>query len=102
MEFIRCLNKRQSADVGYHSSNINPPNREGCVGNAGIDKNYSLDQVLALAYSCPEPKPNIVIKAGPNAKWYLKRVNLSEIEELISKQQWRDISRCTMWTIEWD
>ena len=49
-----------------------------------------------------ENKPNIIIKAGPNAKWYLKRfpINLLEIE--INKQKWRDTTRCVMYIIECD
>lgn len=49
-----------------------------------------------------EQKPNILIKAGPNAKWYIKKYDPRVIEEEIEKQSWRDVSRCTMYIIEWD
>ncbi len=101
MEHIKMIEKRKGVDVGYHNSNIYPINREGCVGAAGIDKSYTFEMVLELAYKIPN-KPNIIIKAGPNAKWYLKRFQKEVIEDEINKQNWRDTSRCTMYIIEWD
>ena len=59
------------------------------------------NRVIQIA-SKMQPRPNIIIKAGPRAKWYLKRFSRDDIEEEILKQQWRDTSRCTMWIIEWD
>ena len=101
MEYVKIIEKRNGVDVGYNSSNIHPTDREGCVGSSGIDKNFTFEMVLKLAYKI-ENRPNIIIKAGPNAKWYLKRVQISEIEDAIQKQAWRDTSRCTMYIIEWD
>jgi hypothetical protein len=50
-----------------------------------------------------EEKPNIIIKAGTNAKWYIKKFDTNIIEEEILKQRnWRDISKSTMYIIEWD
>ena len=50
-----------------------------------------------------DEKPNVVIKAGPRAKWYLKQCPKDLINIEIEKQRsWRDISRSTMWIIEWD
>ena len=48
------------------------------------------------------PTPNIIIKAGPNAKWYMKKVHVDEIDNEIEKQKWRNTSRCTMFIIDWD
>ena len=56
--------------------------------------------VMKLAYKMVE-KPNILIKAGPNAKWYMKKVHPSKIDEAIEKQKWRDTSRYTMYIIVW-
>lgn len=95
------MQKRNGVDVGYHSSNIHPADREGCVGKNGIDKSFTLDRILELAYKM-ETKPNIIIKAGPNAKWYLKRFSKDVIESEIEKQHWRDTSRCIMYIIDWD
>ena len=54
---------------------------------------------LELAY---EIKANIIIKGGPNAKWYLKYFPKDQIQIKINKQKWRDTNRATMWVIEWD
>jgi hypothetical protein len=58
MEHFKSIRKQYGVDVGYHSSNIHPSNGEGCVGARGIDKNYSLVQVIELAYKMEE-KPKI-------------------------------------------
>jgi hypothetical protein len=101
MEHFKSIRKQYGVDVGYHSSNIHPSNGEGCVGARGIDKNYSLVQVIELAYKMEE-KPNIIIKAGKNAKWYFKKINLDEIEEKINQQRWRNTKNYTMYVIEWE
>ena len=94
------MEKRVGMDAGYHGSNLEPLNGVGRVGKRGIDKSLSLEKVIKLAY---EIKANVIIKAGKNAKWYLKRFDLTELEEEIKIQRsWRDTSRVTMWIIEWD
>ena len=99
MEHIRYMQRRDGVDVGWHNTNLEPLNGVGRVGKAGIDKTYTLEQVFHLAY---EIKANVIIKAGKNAKWYLKRFPINEIEDEIRKQQnWRDTSRSTMWIIDW-
>ena len=102
MEHITFLEKRIGADLGYHESNLRPANDEGCVGKSGLDKSLSLEEILEIAYKMNE-KPNVIIKAGPRAKWYLKRCPKDLIDAEIEKQRsWRDISRSTMWIIDWD
>lgn len=101
MEYIKKIETREGCDVGWHESNIQPIDREGCVGAAGIDKSYTLEMVLNLAYKMND-KPNIIIKAGKNAKWYMKKVPVDEIDNAIEKQKWRDTSRCKMYIIVWD
>lgn len=102
MEHINFIQKRNGVDLGWNESNIQPPDREGCVGKSGLDKNLSLGEILEIAYKIHD-KPNIIIKAGPRAKWYLKRCTKELIDEEIQKQRnWRDISRSTMWIINWD
>jgi len=96
------MEKRTGADLGYHESNLHPVNGEGCVGKSDLDKNLSLERILEIAYKRDE-KPNIIIKAGPRAKWYLKRCPKDLNDSAIEKQRnWRDISRSTMWIIDWD
>jgi hypothetical protein len=98
MEYIKSMNKLKGCDVGYHDE-LEPMGGVGRVGKSGIDKTFSLEQVSILAY---EINANIIIKAGKNAKWYLKKYNPNNIEAAIEKQKWRDTSRVTMWIIEWD
>jgi hypothetical protein len=103
MQYIKILERRDGVDAGYHSSNLHPIDKEGCVGKCGINKLYTLDQVIELAYKM-EQKPNIIIKGGKNAKWYLKKFSRDVLEEAIQKEQnWRPNStrRCTMYIIEW-
>ena len=103
MDHVKFIEVRKGVDVGYHNSNIDPINREGCVGSQGINKSFTLENVLELAYKIDEPnRPNIIIKAGPNAKWYLKRFKKEFIEQEIHKQEWRDTSRCIMYIIDWN
>ena len=84
------------------NSELRSENNEGCVGKSGLDKNISLEEILEISYKMNE-KHNIIIKAGPRAKWYLKRCPKDLIDAEIEKQRsWRDISRSTMWIIDWD
>jgi hypothetical protein len=99
MEHVKSLEKRCGVDVGYHESSLESLNGVGRIGKRGIDKNFSLNQMLQLAF---EVKANIIVKGGPNAKWYMKKINLTNLEEGIAKQAWRDTSRTTMWIINWD
>lgn len=103
MEHITLLQKRIGADLFYGQKyHLYPQDGEGRVGAEGFDKNLSLTEIIEIAYKINE-KPNIIIKAGPNAKWYLKRCPKELIDEEIQKQRdWRDISRSTMWIIDWD
>lgn len=100
MEHINKLEKKIGADVLYGDKyNLEPLNGVGRVGNSGIDKSFSLDKLITLAY---EIKANIIVKGGPNAKWYLKRCNVEDIPVEMEKQKWRDTSRSIMWVIEWE
>jgi hypothetical protein len=101
MEHVMTLKKVTSADVGYHGSDIYPKDCKFRVGKRGIDKSLTLDKIIELAYGMEE-KPNIIIKAGPNAKWYLKSFPKDKIQCEIEKQKWRNISRCIMYIVEWD
>ena len=99
MENVKNMKKMIGVDVGYHESNMEPLNSVGRLGKNGIDKTFTLQQVIVLAH---QVNANIIIKAGKNAKWYIKRFNIDDIQYEIEKQQWRDTSRATMWIIEWD
>jgi hypothetical protein len=101
MEHIKFIEIRKGVDIGYHNSNIDPIDREGCVGVSGINKTFTIEMVLQLAYKI-ENKPNIIIKSGPNGKWYLKRFQKEVIDQEIEKQKWRDTSRCLMYIVDWN
>ncbi len=107
MEYVKKFNKRDGCDFGYHQDNLHPESGEGRVGKSGIDKTKTLTEVIKLASTMNNPRPNIIVKAGKNAKWYLKYTLLNELEEKIKKAKWngtRDakLKRCTMYIIEWD
>lgn len=101
MEHIVTMQKLIGVDVGFNNSNLHPRDREGCVGKSGLDKSLSLDKIIEIAYKM-ENKPNIIIKAGKNAKWYIKNVPKDMIEIKMDKQKWRNTSRCIMYIIEWE
>lgn len=97
MVYFTIVDRRDGVDIGYNGSALEPLNRVGCVGKAGVDKNFTLEQLMLLAH---EIGANIIVKSGKNAKWYLKRCNPSDIEASIQKQKWRNgTKRCTMWII---
>ena len=99
MEYVKALYKHIGVDVGFHGSNLEPLNGKGRIGKAGIDKNYTLEQMVKLAY---EIKANVIVKSGPRAKWYLKRFPVCDINREIEKQAWRDTSKTIMYVISWD
>ena len=102
MEHIKNIERRVGVDIGYHSSNIYPEDEECRVGRHGIDKSYTFEMVLELA-SKMEDKPNIIIRGGKNAKWYLKRVQKEQIDDEIEKTTWRNnIKYNTMYIIDWE
>ena len=100
MENFKRIERIEGCDVGWHNSNIDPVNREGCIGKGGINKSFTLEMVMNLAFKHPE-KPNIIIKAGKNAKWYLKKIKPTDINQAMQSQKWRNTSLYTMYVIEW-
>jgi hypothetical protein len=97
MEYIKEVRHGVDAGYGIHCS-LHPANGEGRKGKHGLDQNLTLEEVIRIARSMEE-KPNIIIKAGKNAKWYLKRYTMEELPAEIEKQQWRDTSKCTMYIL---
>ncbi len=86
MEHIRMEHiKIDHADLKW-GKNLHPADGEGRVGKQGIDATYTLDMVKAIAYRMPE-KPNIIIKSGENAKWYIKKCPKDEIAGEIEKMR---------------
>ena len=90
MEYIKKLERQDGVDIGFYDE----------IHKYGHDKTLSLEQIVKIAYNM-DKKPNIIIKAGKNAKWYLKKCPVNDITNKINKQKWRDTSRCIMYVIEW-
>lgn len=102
MEHISTFKKLNGCDIGFIKDNIYPADNYGRVGLHGLNKTFSLNDIIRIAWTMEE-KPNILIKGGPNAKWYLKKFDSRIINDEIAKQNWRDSSRrSTMYIIEWD
>ena len=97
--------KLRGCDVGGDNTNVQPNNGEGRVGKACIDKTFTLERVIDIAYRTPG-KPNIIVKAGKNAKWYLKNIEPTLIERMIeetNRSSWhKDVRNRVMYIIEWD
>jgi hypothetical protein len=91
----------EHADLKW-GKNLHPANREGCVGKEGIDATYTLDMVKTIAYRMPE-KPNIIIKSGKDAKWYIKKCPkdeiIKEIELMRNSSFYKKSLRCTMYVL---
>jgi len=100
MQHITRLEKRLGVDL-RGGGDLHPSDGEGRVGKSGLDKNLTLQEIFEIVYRM-EVRPNIIIKAGVNAKWYIKRCAKELIDEGIAKWHWRDTSRGTMWIVEWD
>lgn len=95
------IQKRTGVDVGWHNSNVYPDDQEGRVGKEGIDKTFSLEKMIRIASNMTD-RPNVIVKGGVNAKWYLKRCPKDMIDYKIDQQKWRDCKNIIMYIIEWD
>jgi hypothetical protein len=96
MMLVKNIATRFGDDVGYHNSNMYTPDGEGRKGKHGFDKTLSWEKMLELALKIGA---NIIVKAGPNAKWYLKCFPAEAIDDEVKKQAWRRTDRATMWVI---
>ena len=101
-ELVTKLEKRIGVTVGFkNTSSYDALEYEGRVGKHGFDANLRLDTMMEIA-SRMENRPNIIVKGGIHAKWYLHLVPSEKIDAAIDKQRWRNNSfNSTMWIIEW-
>ena len=95
LDQLKYFEVKKGLDIGYHLSNISHPNHLN--SDKGYNKHYNLEKMLKLA---KELNANIIIKAGKNAKWYIKKCPREFINEEVEKQKWRDTSRYTMYIVE--
>lgn len=102
MENFSSVKKFNNKDIGSSASNvypedknIYPKNGKGRVGKEGIDKNYTLPEIIEIAFKM-RIKPNIIVKTGNNGKWYLKKFTNKEIQNKIRS------GNSTLWVIEWN
>jgi hypothetical protein len=100
MEHFKNIERRDGVDIVY-KKDLHPEDNKFRVGSSGFDKNLKLNDLLEIAYTMNNPRPNIIIKAGKNAKWYLKYCSFDKINEQIEKNKWRDSSRCIMYIVTW-
>lgn len=57
------IERRDGVDMTF-KKNIHPEDKKWRTGKSGLDKNLKLNNILEIAYSMNNPKPNIIIKAG--------------------------------------
>jgi hypothetical protein len=91
--------RRNGVNIFQHD--VNPSDGEGCIGKCGIDKTYTLEKVIDLAYKMEE-KPNIIFRSTHKSKWYLKSVPKDTIDAKIQKGQWVNKPENIMYIIEWE
>ena len=101
MDHFTKIEKRLGCDIG-RQNDLHPKDGKWRVGKSGFDKTLKLTDMIELAHTMENPRPNIVIKAGKNAKWYLKYCEVDKIDEQIKKTEYRDCSRSIMYIITWD
>ncbi len=93
--------KIEHADLMW-GKNLHPADRQGRVGKQGIDANYTLDMLKEIAYRMPE-NPNIIIKSGKNAKWYIKKCPkdeiITEIEKMRNSVYGKNARRSTIYVL---
>ena len=107
MEHFKNIEKRNGCDFGMVDCDLHPnhlaENEWPRVGKSGFDNNLRLNELMAIAYGMNNPKPNIIIKGGPRAKWYLKYSHIDELDEQIARYNFRPSQRnCTMYIITWE
>lgn len=92
----------EHADLMW-GKNLHPADGEGRVGKQGINAEYTLDMLKEIVYRMPE-KPNIIIKAGKNSKWYIKKCPkdeiIIEIEKMRNSAYSENARRSTTYVLE--
>lgn len=101
MEHFRNIERRDGVCIGY-KDDLHPEDGRGRVGKSGFDKTLRLNDIIDIAYTMENPRPNIIVKGGPNAKWYLKYCEEDKIDDKIEKTKWlKQAKMCTTYIIKW-
>ena len=91
MNFVKKYQQICGADIQHKTGDIEPHNGEGRIGMSGIDKYLPIEVIIRIAHkTICDPNcgnPNVIIKAGKNAKWYLKHCDAAKLPQEITK--WR-------------
>jgi len=101
MEHFRNIERRDGVCIGY-KDDLHPEDGRGRVGKSGFDKTLRLNNIIDIAYTMENPRPNIIVKGGSNAKWYLKYCEEDKIDQKIEKTKWlKNAKMCTTYIIQW-
>ena len=103
MDHFTKIEKKLGCDIG-RSNGLHHEDGKWRVGKEGVNKNLRLNDLVELAYTMDNPRPNIIIKGGKDAKWYLKYCIADKIDEQIKKPYNRrdNVARCIMYIITWE
>lgn len=75
------IKKIEKSDLKW-SKDLHPENlyknQYPRVGNSRFDKHLNLLNIIDIASKMLNPTPNIIVKAGPNAKWYIKYCDIKK------------------------
>ena len=98
------LEIRHGVDVGYFNSSRTVQNNmthpDYPESKKGYPKDKTLEEMLVLA---KDIKANIIIKAGKNAKWYLKHCPRHELDaEIENRPRWKNSKNATMYIVEFE
>jgi len=90
MEHIEFSIKFQECDVSLNDKN-----------QQSFDKIYTEEEIKQIMWLKPN-KPNILVKPGKNAKWYIKWIDPTTLKDSIIKQKkFRNLKGYVMEYIEW-
>ena len=101
-ELLTKMVRREGSDLGHliypADGSKDAEKRDGA---RGFLKTLTLGEMIGIA-SRMEERPNIIVKAGLNAKWYLKSFPKERIDEEFENNRTREgVKNCTLWVWEW-
>jgi len=94
-------------DFKNDRNDVHPDDEYATDGKSGLLACLTLQEAINIC-SRMNPRPNVIIKAGPKAKWYFKgpypRSDIGPLVEQNAKKKWRekDTARRIMYVIVWN